>query len=539
MNLAKSQDNQWVKSKAMICFIDRLAGIPIEKTAENLKLSPLTVRDLAVEASGKLKRSGYNLDEADRYQKALMPMALKGLSRHLGLGTKEILSKYMEGNGLWRKNIDITAQVINVDLAELLSIIDDESDKNPQLAELRNRVDGGFTVLEDSDGVDSDVNTSDTGHTTNGVVNGGVVVDKPLGVTTDGLKGGSERSEGSAPSTTDVGYIPKENKGLSLSKNSGDNADTTVIGSSMKVPCPKCNYENEFFPNEKGVFQWLPCRCGYNWDANWVPYEERQECDSCPTTPCVGRGPGSRCYFSNRSLSQEACLSTIPRRIFTDENGDKWIAKRMIGGGKDGLVHRDIDSINMVSDNGHMGEINNTQSKEGDNHAISTLEEESTRSGTEPNEGGKSVSELRTCSEGEHTCEQGQGCKGVETGEGVTHDPSILANMTAGEAKSLIDKHNKEREALHTQSNTHCIPDSTQKGEKDVQECISGCGVNNHSMDSFGVVGSLPNKELPQIEEGGQGDNPNRRDVVKRRRGRPMRRPYKWGKTRKNKFNKK
>lgn len=122
-----------VSANHIICFIDRLSGISVNNTSEKTGLTPITIRDYATTCSTYLRQNDVNLSIYGQWQRALMPAAIRAVAIHLAKGTKEVVIKYMEGNGLWSKNINIQAVSLTASVAELKASIAAEASHDPSV----------------------------------------------------------------------------------------------------------------------------------------------------------------------------------------------------------------------------------------------------------------------------------------------------------------------------------------------------------------------------------------------------------------------
>ncbi len=129
----------------IICFIDRLTGISVKATAERLDLGVSTVNQYAVNCSAYLRQNDVNLSVYSQWQRALMPAAIKSLAYHLDRNTKEVLIKYMEGNGVWSKNISIKSVSLTATIPELKASINAEASHDPSVQAALSDIQGALS----------------------------------------------------------------------------------------------------------------------------------------------------------------------------------------------------------------------------------------------------------------------------------------------------------------------------------------------------------------------------------------------------------
>lgn len=124
---------QHLNANHMICFLDNMCGISPDLTAKELDLTRKTVKTYSSMCYVYLQKNTINLSRFNQWQRALMPEAIRAVALHLRKGTKEVVIKYMEGNGLWSKNINIQAVSLTATITELKASINAEAFHDPSV----------------------------------------------------------------------------------------------------------------------------------------------------------------------------------------------------------------------------------------------------------------------------------------------------------------------------------------------------------------------------------------------------------------------
>lgn len=159
VSLTDDKSSMHVSGKEMSAFLLNIAGQSDKETAEQMSLSAFTVRNYVTNTKKAISQYVPDINNYRKMQLMMMPYALKAVLEHLKKGTKEVLVKYMEANGIWLKKLVIEQDIYGIPLKELLDVVRNELPKTGPLAKVWEEVEPAlemnqaeYEVLEDEIG---------------------------------------------------------------------------------------------------------------------------------------------------------------------------------------------------------------------------------------------------------------------------------------------------------------------------------------------------------------------------------------------------
>lgn len=149
--IQKDTDKKDIPASYVIAHLQQLAGESNEDIASILKIKPKSVSEYASRGRAIINSKNADLALFNQAQLRLAPLAVNAVALHLKAGTKEIVKAYMEGNGLWRKNVQVTNTIMDIDMRDLAAIIQAKRPGTPEERTIRRAVDAEYTIVPDTD----------------------------------------------------------------------------------------------------------------------------------------------------------------------------------------------------------------------------------------------------------------------------------------------------------------------------------------------------------------------------------------------------